>query len=159
MSDSRKTKKQLIEELKALRQSKAGDASTEHTTASDESQGGMTRREVLSGWVAPIILAVPLAPRMAAAQPVPPTVAPGTVGPTAPPTTAPTTAARISTTMDFPTVSMAVSIRIRIPGGHRVTWGPARVSNVTRCPVPVGHRTATTAVGRPSSRPYTVPSP
>jgi hypothetical protein len=68
MSDSDKTKEQLIEELKALRgQSETGKAQTSVDSAAST---GLTRRDVLSGWVAPVILTVPLIPRssMAAAE-------------------------------------------------------------------------------------------
>jgi len=68
MSDSDKSKEQLIEELKALRgQSKSGP----DQGSPDSAAGiGLTRRDVLSGWVAPVILTVPLIPRsgMAAAE-------------------------------------------------------------------------------------------
>jgi len=68
MSDSEKTKEQLIEELKALRsrdQAGAGAGSSDSVSGA-----GLTRRDVLSGWVAPVILTVPLIPRsgMAAAE-------------------------------------------------------------------------------------------
>lgn len=68
MSDSEKTKEQLIEELKALRSRDQADAGA----GSPDSVSGMglTRRDVLSGWVAPVILTIPLIPRsgMAAAD-------------------------------------------------------------------------------------------
>lgn len=68
MSDSEKTKEQLIEELKALRSRDQADAGA---GSPDSASGvGLTRRDVLSGWVAPVILTVPLIPRsgMAAAE-------------------------------------------------------------------------------------------
>ena len=66
MSDSNKTKEQLIEELKALR----GQASAGTGDGADTSDAttGLTRREILSGWVAPVILTVPLVPRSGRAQ-------------------------------------------------------------------------------------------
>jgi outer membrane biosynthesis protein TonB len=61
MSDSGKSKEQLIEELKALRaQSEAGNDQQQNGSLSGT---GMTRRDVLSAWVAPVILTVPLIPR------------------------------------------------------------------------------------------------
>lgn len=66
MSDSDKTKEQLIEELKALR-SQVGAGKPEATGDAD-SAGGLTRRDMLSGWVAPVILTVPLMPRTGRAQ-------------------------------------------------------------------------------------------
>ncbi len=94
MRDSRKTKKQLIEELNALRNEKVASIAS----GKEAEKGGMTRREILSAWVAPVILAVPMAPRMALAQDTndgdPPITAitsgpPLTVSPTAPPTAFP----------------------------------------------------------------------
>lgn len=68
MSDSEKTKEQLIEELKALRSRDQADAGA--GSPDSASGAGLTRRDVLSGWVAPVILTVPLIPRsgMAAAE-------------------------------------------------------------------------------------------
>ena len=89
MSDSKKTKKQLIDELNALR-AKMDPAATKGA-ADSEGAGqttGLTRRDVLTAWVAPVILTVPLMPRMAAAaQPGnqvqgTPTQVPGTLFPT-----------------------------------------------------------------------------
>jgi outer membrane biosynthesis protein TonB len=61
MSDSGKSKEQLIEELKALRaQSEAGN---DQEPSGSSSGTGITRRDVLSAWVAPVILTVPLIPR------------------------------------------------------------------------------------------------
>jgi hypothetical protein len=68
MNDSNKTKEQLIEELKALRSQ--NEAGTSQRTPDSAAGTGLTRRDVLSGWVAPVILTVPLIPRsgMAAAE-------------------------------------------------------------------------------------------
>lgn len=95
MSDSKKTKKQLIDELNALRaqMDPAGSKSAAEAEGSAGGQNsgqtsGLTRRDVLTAWVAPVILTVPLMPRMAAAaQPGnrvqgTPTQVPGTVFPT-----------------------------------------------------------------------------
>lgn len=97
MNDSRKTKQQLIEELKALR-AKAGATDTQIKSdkgdIGDDSSGSITRREVLSAWVAPVIMTVPLSgpllPRSALAQS--PTFAP-TPYPSLSPTPLPTFAA------------------------------------------------------------------
>lgn len=68
MSDSDKTKEQLIEELKALRSQNA--AGTNQGSANPAANTSLTRRDVLTGWVAPVILTVPLIPRsgLAAAE-------------------------------------------------------------------------------------------
>jgi len=110
MSDSDKTKQELIAEIEALR-AKLGDAPDAGSPdAATGSKGGLTRRDVLaSAWVAPVILTVPLgaavAPNRAQAQPptgapttsptvspTSPTALPPTTSPTLAPTTAPTTA-------------------------------------------------------------------
>jgi hypothetical protein len=73
MSDSRKTKKELIEELKALRSKAEVSGAGDQTHAGDTDDGspsGVTRRDVLSAWVAPVILTVPLVPRDVVAQTV-----------------------------------------------------------------------------------------
>ena len=60
MSDSKKSKKQLIAELEALR-SKVRATQAEDSTpgAGEGDRAGMTRRDVLAAaWVAPIILTV-----------------------------------------------------------------------------------------------------
>ncbi|EED35014.1 conserved hypothetical protein [Luminiphilus syltensis NOR5-1B] len=118
MSDSDKTKEELLAEIAALRaKMNADDAPDE----SDTGGSGLTRREVLStAWVAPVILTVPLggmvAPNRAQAQtPAPtvpataplPTAAPGAVP--QPPTPAPTL-----TPTAFPTVATAEPIPVEI---------------------------------------------
>ena len=62
MSDSKKTKKELLAELAALRaQLDAGDASSSAEDDAKREGSGLTRRDVLaSAWVAPVILTVPL---------------------------------------------------------------------------------------------------
>jgi hypothetical protein len=69
MNDSRKTKKELIEELKSLR-SKVDVKKVAEVDGDggDEQTSGLTRREVLSGWVAPVILTVPLSSRTVLAE-------------------------------------------------------------------------------------------
>jgi hypothetical protein len=93
MSDSSKTKKQLIEELQALRKKVEGETANE-ASSGGKAERGITRREVISGWVAPVILTVPLASRMAEAQPVPEGTT--TIAPT-PPTPAPTPPTPVTT--------------------------------------------------------------
>ncbi len=120
MSDKQKTKKELIQELEALR-SKVDDGNSEESLqgGEDEQAGGVTRRDVLTGWVAPVILTIPLSPNTSLAagagnqkQAVQPTtftdfkveVAPTSVGPTMDPTTSPTADPTTSPTAD-PTTS------------------------------------------------------
>ena len=104
MSDSSKTKRELIAELEALR-AKLRAPADEPPLDGDVS--GVTRRDLLeSAWVAPVVLSVPLAvgalgvSHDAAAQPEPATPAP-TIGDSPPaPTPAPPTA--------FPTAAPGV---------------------------------------------------
>lgn len=69
MSDSKKTKKDLLAEIEALRakldelKAVAGSEWTEH--ADDD---GITRREAVVGWVAPVVLSIPLAGHMSSAE-------------------------------------------------------------------------------------------
>ena len=135
MSDSGKTKQQLIDELNALRAKMdpaAGKSTAEaEGAAGGQSKGqttGLTRRDVLTAWVAPVILTVALMPRMAAAgvpppptpSPVPtqipatlsPTPAPApTVSPTPRPSPAP--APTLSPTA-FPTVTPTAVIPVEL---------------------------------------------
>lgn len=74
MSDKKKTKQQLIDELEALRAQLAGQEGKGAGEAGEPSLAGpMTRRTVLTNWVAPVVLSIPLSAmtRTAAAQPVP----------------------------------------------------------------------------------------
>jgi hypothetical protein len=137
MSDGRKTKKELIEELKLLR-AKMKDSDTDNITgvdyADDHSPTGLTRRDVLGAWVAPVILTVPLVPRDVVAQgangPAPilgvPTVSPTvisptmnptvinpTMNPTVNPTVVPTGSPTASPTA-FPTVSPTMVIPVEL---------------------------------------------
>ncbi len=71
MGDSRKSRKQLIEELKILRSQvneETDIVSNDDGEGEQEQSGGLTRREVLAGWVAPVILTVPLTPRTGGAR-------------------------------------------------------------------------------------------
>lgn len=91
MSDSKKSKKELMAELEALRAKMR--VQQDETAASQKDDGnGMTRRDVLSAaWVAPVILTVPLAgvaPKVQA-QPIPSVPIP-TDQPTMMPTDVPT---------------------------------------------------------------------
>ena len=105
MSDSEKTKQELINELEALRAKMNGKKTDEPASGAAPTGDGMTRRDILAAsWVAPLILTVPLGTAIsqrAQAQggtgtPLPtsaPTNAPGTNAPTLPaPTSFPTAA-------------------------------------------------------------------
>ena len=93
MSDSKKTKKQLIDELTALRakMDSAGSKGAAEAEGAADGQNigqtsGLTRRDVLTAWVAPVILTVPLMPRMAAAASRPGNQLQGTIFPSQFPT-------------------------------------------------------------------------
>ena len=94
MTDSEKTKAELIAELAALRAQLNGPAlSAPSNDGADDDPLAFSRRDLLgSAWVAPIVLSVPLglgamsASQSALAQP------PGTLAPTSAPPTAPTSA-------------------------------------------------------------------
>ncbi len=61
MSDSEKTKQELINELEALRAKMNGKQTDEPVSGAAPTGGGMTRRDILAAsWVAPVILTVPL---------------------------------------------------------------------------------------------------
>jgi hypothetical protein len=99
MSDSKKTKKELLAELAALRaQLDAGDASSSTEEETKREGSGLTRRDVLaSAWVAPVILTVPLGASVVSPQaqaqvttPAPTPISPTPPTPPAPPTPAPT---------------------------------------------------------------------
>ena len=107
MSDSDKTKKELIEELEALR-AKLGQDSKPDTPA--DSDGGVSRRDVLqSAWVAPVILTVPVGATVGSSQKAfaqTPTITPGNptpmpLSPTVSPTFSPTTSPTVSPTLDL----------------------------------------------------------
>ena len=91
MSDSEKTKQELINELEALRAKMNGKQTDEPVSGAAPTGGGMTRRDILAAsWVAPVILTVPLGAVISQrAQAQSPTPAP-TSAPTQQPTSAPT---------------------------------------------------------------------
>ena len=61
MSDSNKTKKELLAEIEALRAKLDGTPSERELDTGSQTKGGITRRDILaSAWVAPVILTVPL---------------------------------------------------------------------------------------------------
>ena len=61
MSDSEKTKQELINELEALRAKMNGKQTDEPVSGAAPTGGGITRRDILAAsWVAPVILTVPL---------------------------------------------------------------------------------------------------
>ncbi|MDG1389158.1 MAG: hypothetical protein P8L70_00510 [Halioglobus sp.] len=61
MSDSEKTKQELINELEALRAKMNGKKTDEPASGAAPTGDGMTRRDILAAsWVAPLILTVPL---------------------------------------------------------------------------------------------------
>ena len=96
MSDSKKTKKELLAEIEALRAKLAAEPPAPGPEATDEPRSGLTRRDVLaSAWVAPIILTAPLgasvSQRANALEHTPaPTTYIGTPAPTGRPTRSPT---------------------------------------------------------------------
>lgn len=117
MTDSEKTKAELIAELAALRAQLNGPAlSAPSNDGADDDPLAFSRRDLLgSAWVAPIVLSVPLglgamsASQSALAQP------PGTLAPTSGinPTSAPTsginpTAAPTAAPTAFPTAAPGV---------------------------------------------------
>jgi hypothetical protein len=109
MSDSEKTKQELINELEALRAKMNGKKTDEPASGTAPTGDGMTRRDILAAsWVAPLILTVPLGTAIsqrAQAQggtPGVPTSAP-TRAPTSAPTSAPTTVATSAPTLPAPT--------------------------------------------------------
>lgn len=130
MSDSKKTKKELLAEIEALRARLGDEAPAPTVGAVDGVREGMTRREILaSAWVAPIILTVPLgaslavSPQRANAQTGAPTTAPApTSSPTPaatpqPPTNAPVmppTSAPSSVPTAFPTATTRSVIPVEI---------------------------------------------
>ena len=102
MSDGKKTKQELIAEIEALRQEltrrERDSAEGEQDLSSEPSFARpMTRREVLGGWIAPVILSIPLAAATRSgavrAEPVPETQAPTPQPPTSAPTPQPPTPA------------------------------------------------------------------
>ncbi len=89
MSDDKRSKDELLDEITRLRRQVANLESTNEPAA--ESEGGepifggqITRRNVMAAWVAPVILSIPVANRAAAQTPSEP--GPGTVVPTSSPT-------------------------------------------------------------------------
>ena len=97
MSDSEKTKQELINELEALRAKMNGKKTDEPASGAAPTGDGLTRRDILAAsWVAPVILTVPLGTAIsqrAQAQggtPGAPTSAPTTVATSAPTLPAPT---------------------------------------------------------------------
>ncbi len=102
MSDERKSKKELLEELEALRRQVADLESAERPPTETEGGepifgGNITRRTAVAAWVAPVILSIPVSQRAAgqtaasgeALGPVMPTMMPTemTLDPTMSPTT------------------------------------------------------------------------
>lgn len=94
MSDSKKTKKELIAELEALRAKMGGKQADEPASEPTATGDGLTRRDILAtAWVAPIILTVPLGAAIsqrAQAQGGTPGTSQPTSQPTAQPTSSPT---------------------------------------------------------------------
>ena len=95
MSDSEKTKQELINELEALRAKMNGKQTDEPVSGAAPTGGGMTRRDILAAsWVAPVILTVPLgaviSQRAQAQSPTPTATAAPTAAPTSFPTSFPT---------------------------------------------------------------------
>lgn len=112
MSDSRKTKKELIAELEALRaKMQASQAEDSTPDAGDDNGAGMTRRDVLAAaWVAPIILTVPLGASVVSSKAHAQSTSVPTIGPV--PTQAPTSRPTLS-----PTVS--TNVPTNAPTGAR----------------------------------------
>ena len=108
MSDSNKTKKELLAEIEALRAKLDGTPSERELDTGSQTKGGITRRDILAtAWVAPVILTVPLGAsfsQRAQAQVTPmptsaSTSAPPTMTPTNMPTSAPTVPATSAPTL------------------------------------------------------------
>jgi len=98
MSDTKKTKKELIDELEILRGQLRDKASDDPANPDAPDETGVTRRSVLKAiWAAPVILSIPLTASPAVGQPsgtvqpgcptMDPTLSPTMPGPTAPPAT------------------------------------------------------------------------
>ena len=116
MSDSEKTKQELINELEALRAKMNGKKTDEPASGTAPTGDGMTRRDILAAsWVAPLILTVPLGTAIsqrAQAQTQVPTSAPTSVPtqPRPPGTSAPTLPAPTS----FPTAAGSGPIPVEL---------------------------------------------
>lgn len=130
MSDSKKSKKELLAELEALR-SKLGVKQAKQDDPTEAKTSGITRRDVLSAaWVAPVILTVPLAgmaPKAQAQAPTVPTPFPSSIPePTEMPTMMPT-----SRPTEMPTQPLQT---------------PAPATSAPTAPVPTAFPTATPTV-------------
>ncbi len=140
MSDSEKTKQELINELEALRAKMNGKKTDEPASGAAPTGDGMTRRDILAAsWVAPLILTVPLGtaivqraqaqggtgtpqvptsaptqqPTSAPTQPRPPGT--GTSAPTLPaPTTVATSAPTLPAPTSFPTAAGSGPIPVEL---------------------------------------------
>ena len=151
MSDSKKTKKQLIDELTALRAKMDSAGSKGAAEAEDAADGqnigqttGLTRRDVLTAWVAPVILTVPLMPRMAAAASRPGNQLQGTIFPSQFPTQFPSQfPTQIPATLS-PTNSPTGSPTLRPTPG--LTPAPVPTSSPTSSPTAFPTVTPTAAI-------------
>ncbi|MEM1110353.1 MAG: hypothetical protein AAGI11_00475 [Pseudomonadota bacterium] len=114
MSDSDKSKQELLDELEALRAKLDGRSSDDTGDGADSPEAGVKRRDILtSAWVAPVILSVPLgtavSPRKVHAQyGTTPFTTPQTAFPTSPPTSAPTNPPTSAPTVAIPTAFPSV---------------------------------------------------
>ena len=134
MSDSDKSKKELIEELEALR-AKLADSDT--VDKPEESGDGISRRDVLSSaWVAPVILSVPVVGGIGVSQHAHAQPATGvpTAFPTQFPTQLPTTFPTAFPTSSIPTSSPATQSPTLIPTQAPTTLPTSRPT--TQAPTP-----------------------
>ncbi len=155
MSDSKKTRKQLIEELEQLRGQVAQRQQSQSDNSAPALAGDVSRRTALKvAWTAPVILAIPLQADRSGAQPPVGTVAPGcpTMTPTnaAPPTSSPT----LFPTTAEPTISPTQPVpTTRLPTSSPTNDPTLRPTTSPTIPAPTAMPTA-----RPTTSP-TIPAP
>jgi hypothetical protein len=68
MSDSKKTKQELLAELEALRAELDALKTVPDKDVTEPAHDGITRREAIAGWVAPVVLSIPLAGHLSSAE-------------------------------------------------------------------------------------------
>ena len=68
MNDSKKTKKDLLAELEALRGELDALKATTGNDGTKPADDGITRRAAVAGWVAPVVLSIPLVALLSTAQ-------------------------------------------------------------------------------------------